>query len=214
MTEKIYHIINALLGKIDGGYLFIGFLGLELALFVVVFFICLFRQVGKAKLNWYFSLSLALLFIELAFMSIESALELFYLSLGITLIFFSIIIVLISIDKKERNSHRDLAKFIDQSVKMANAQDKITENAQQSFCSDIDNSQEESVEKFELDFQHVKLVIQKLEYYPLSSSDKKVVRDLEDSIYQAQTYGFTSILKNKINDGLGALLKIMSKHGV
>ncbi len=66
----------------------------------------------------------------------------------------------------------------------------------------------------EIDFSHVKNVMEKMNYYPLSPSEKKIITDLETSISLAENEGADSLLKSKINDGLGALLKIMSKYGI
>ena len=64
------------------------------------------------------------------------------------------------------------------------------------------------------DFTHVKSVVERLTYFPLTASDKKQVQELERTIVRAENGEDTPELKNKINDGLGALLKIMSKYGV
>ena len=68
--------------------------------------------------------------------------------------------------------------------------------------------------KSELDFTHVKNVMEKMEYYKLSPTDKKQIKDLESAVYCAENGVFNQEIKNRINDGLGALLKIMAKHGV
>jgi Ca2+/Na+ antiporter len=212
MSEKIYYLMQAVMRKVDGGYLFIAFLGLELALFITVLLFSVLKDDYKiTKRAWYFCLSTAIIFLELAFMSLNGTIELFYLLVGITLLFYTVTICIPTKNAKVKNSQRELARLIDQSVKMATEKEKPE---LEKIEPTVEEEQDASINDFELDFQHVKLVIQKLEYYPLTASDKKVVRELEDSIYQAQTYGFTHPLKIKINDGLGALLKIMSKHGV
>lgn len=70
---------------------------------------------------------------------------------------------------------------------------------------------ENYVKKSKTDFTHVKNVIERLRAFPLSSGDRKQVKELEDTIILIENgtgddYG--------INDGLGALLKIMAKYGV
>jgi hypothetical protein len=66
----------------------------------------------------------------------------------------------------------------------------------------------------ETDFTHVKNVIERLSFYPLSPNDKKQIRELKENVFFAETDGVTDPLREKINEGLGNLLKIMSKHGV
>ena len=66
----------------------------------------------------------------------------------------------------------------------------------------------------EIDFSHVLGVIAKLEYYPLTTTEKKQVKELSEVIRQAQCGKNDKETKIRINDGLSFLLKIMAKHGV
>lgn len=68
-------------------------------------------------------------------------------------------------------------------------------------------------DRYGLDFSHVKKVLARLEYFPLSQADKRQVDELNSLIYSAENGAFSEQIKEKINEGLGALLKIMSKHG-
>ena len=63
------------------------------------------------------------------------------------------------------------------------------------------------------DFTHVKNVIKRLSAMDLSQTDRREVREFESVIYQAEKSGAYSMLKEKINDGLGLLLKLMAKYG-
>ena len=65
-----------------------------------------------------------------------------------------------------------------------------------------------------LDFTHVKNILSRVEGYNLSTLDQRQVGELKSAVYRAENYGADKELKTKINDGLGALLKIMSKYGV
>ena len=65
-----------------------------------------------------------------------------------------------------------------------------------------------------IDFTHVKNILSRLEYYNLSSTDQKQVGELKASVYRAENFGVDKETKSKIRDGLGALLKIISKYGV
>ena len=69
-------------------------------------------------------------------------------------------------------------------------------------------------ENSEVDFSHVKNVISRLEYYTLTQLEKRQVEDLKRYVLEAERGNFDRDLKGKINDGLGWLLKIMSKYGV
>ena len=68
--------------------------------------------------------------------------------------------------------------------------------------------------KDDIDFSHVKSVLKKLDYYPLKEQDKKSAKDLENAIIEAEENGLDQRLKQNINDGLGILLKIMSKYAI
>ena len=65
--------------------------------------------------------------------------------------------------------------------------------------------------KTNADFTHVKNVIERLRAFPLSTGDKKQIKDLEDAIVLIEN-GLED--EYSINDELGALLKIMAKYGV
>lgn len=67
---------------------------------------------------------------------------------------------------------------------------------------------------FQLDFAHVRNVISRLSYYGLTQNDKRQVAELEFALSEAEKGEFTPEIKSRINDGLGALLKILSKYGV
>lgn len=65
----------------------------------------------------------------------------------------------------------------------------------------------------DVDFSHVKNVIDRLSYFNLTSNDRRQVKELELNLIDAETNGYTIEVKEKINSGLGSLLKIMSKYG-
>ena len=77
-----------------------------------------------------------------------------------------------------------------------------------------DNDKPQEDRAYELDFSHVKSVIERMEFFPLTATDKRQVRELENAVYQAEHGEFNRENKERINEGLGALLKIMSKYGV
>lgn len=65
----------------------------------------------------------------------------------------------------------------------------------------------------DIDLPHIRSVISRLDYYALSAADKRTVSDLNFAINEAERGVAEEEVKEKINDGLGALLKIMSKYG-
>ncbi len=221
MSEKIYYLMFAVLNALGGGWIFIIALGVEIITFVAVLLKTLLSPLYTLKRRaWFFISCTATLLLELAFLSLAKELELFYLTLFITAILFGVVALLPVKQLKISNQERELARFIDKSVKelsppkLAPFKEPIKEQIKQAEPPVQEANNYNDVSRFELDFQHVKLVLQKLEYYPLSANDKKIMKELEDSILTAENQGFSTQIKNKINDGLGALLKIMSKYGV
>ena len=86
----------------------------------------------------------------------------------------------------------------------------------QPIKEDFDQKEDKSLIKngFDLDFSHVKNVLKRLEYFTLSPTDKRQVRELETLMFKAENGEKNNEIKQELNDGLGALLKIMSKYGV
>ncbi len=79
---------------------------------------------------------------------------------------------------------------------------------------EIKENSARTAKDFELDFSHVKSVISRLSYYDLKDTDKRQVKELENALLCAERGKFDINVKSRINDGLGALLKIMSKYGI
>ena len=65
----------------------------------------------------------------------------------------------------------------------------------------------------DLDFSHVRNVISRLDYFGLSQGDRKQVHDLESSLLEAERGTDDPKIKERINDGLSSLLKILSRYG-
>ncbi len=212
MSAILYNLLQSVLSSLDGGWIFIIALGLIFILFILALLLsCLKPLYSLAKRAWFFFSCSAISLLELTFLKLSSQIELFYLTISLALIFSGIIFILPTKRLKVKDSERNLAKLIDQSVREL---EPIKEKTVEKIVCQPTRENEQEINKFELDFQHVKLVLQKLEYYPLSASDKKIAQELEQNIEDAQRYGFSTAVKSKINDGLGALLKIMSKYGV
>ena len=65
----------------------------------------------------------------------------------------------------------------------------------------------------DLDFSHVKSVIKRLSAMDLTPADRREIKELELAVFSAEKGGEYPLLKEKINDGLGFLLKLMAKYG-
>lgn len=78
----------------------------------------------------------------------------------------------------------------------------------------VERVNDDEGEKFDLDFSHVKNVMARLDYFSLSPADKRQVKELEITLREAECGEYSKAIKERLNDGLGILLKIMSKYGV
>ena len=112
---------------------------------------------------------------------------------------------------------KEFVKFIDQKISEENENVLKKQTRVKDFCAKMQLnaiSNGEKVKQSTIDFTHVKNVIARLSYIPLSSDDKRKVEELEKSVLDLENGDETPLTKSKINDGLGTLLKIMSKYGV
>ena len=192
------------------------------------FFLCLFlsifiRNYGKAKRAWFLFIVGGVYFLQKA-LTIKSSngQTLSYITLSLGALFYAIIFAVRVRAKKPTKEQKELARFIDKHLCKSDRERHPFNFRDVRVCNNYSSNPIDEKEEFSLkqndeygvDFEHVKSVIDKLEYYGLSQSDKKQVQELEYSLKEAKEHGFSPLVKSKINDGLGALLKIMSKYGV
>ena len=74
--------------------------------------------------------------------------------------------------------------------------------------------EKEQKRQSQIDFSHVKSVIDRISGYELSVTDRRAVRELEIALFDAEKRGEEREIKSRLNDGLNSLLKIMAKYGV
>lgn len=114
---------------------------------------------------------------------------------------------------KQTDAPIQFARFIDGQVKQEQREKELPQRVESEHVVLKEMARPKDPTP-EVDFSHVKSVIKRLEYYNLTPSDKRQVTELERSIFTAERNGITPEIKESVNDGLGALLKIMSKYGV
>jgi hypothetical protein len=219
MINNIYNFLYRVFSFVGAGWIFISACALVFFSFVLVLVLSLVKsEYALKKRAWFFVGSCAVCFIELsALVTLGESLALFYLTVGFSLA-LSLPVILVnersSVDKKQS---RELARYIDQQVKNTVEEEPFIKSLkaekQVDECLDC-LSNNEQAKNFEIDFQHVKNVISRMEFFGLNSNDKKTVKELENAIIQAENGKFDLEIKEQINEGLGALLKIMSKYGV
>ena len=208
-------------------YAFIAVLLALVLNFIVMLILCILSKGFSAKKR--LAVGLVWLVVELVFAGL-SALNgynfgYFLITLSVTIL-FSFITLLMPIKNSIKEEQLDLARSIIDRVDCEN--DERESDMDLDFSLPIRQTnarpttekirgKEKRVDKengLEIDFSHVKSVIERLEYYPLTTADKKKVRELEIAIekYEKGVYGKDD--REKVNEGLGALLKIMASYGV
>lgn len=123
-------------------------------------------------------------------------------------------------DRAEDEKRRNFVRFLDESVSrerarvdFSSAQKKERDN----FSAPVEKivaEPEKNAAAEELDFSHVKSVLNRLEPADLSYADRRQIHELEIALYAAEGGDRSKETKVRINEGLGNLLKIMAKHGV
>ncbi len=210
MNGLIYNLIIRIYNSIGAD-------GIFLAIFAVltvatVFFIISARK--NAELARKIKIFSALIFLGLIL--IHAGLELLFdnftftiISLGVAVIYIAIIYCITPKKVIFTEKQLDLARLIDKKASDVKQEREVCEKIElKPFEENIRG------EDKELDFSHVKSVINRMEYYSLGQNDKRQIFELEQALNEAEKNGLNDSIKNRINDGLGALLKIMSKYGI
>ncbi len=231
MATSLFNFISKICSKINVIYFFCIINGIFLILFLSYIFLVIKLSNNNTKLKHSFFV-LAFVFTILVYgVEYFSKLNvgLWILQAIISSIFTFVIILLPQKQIKFQSNQISLAKLLSNQAKVQqeNAQNSQSEKEKylrngverlKTQQTDEKNSQAEN--SFadgafcQLNFSHVKNIIERLNYFSLNQADKKQVHDLEVYIAEAENQGFDNQLKTKINDSLGGLLKIMSKYGV
>lgn len=222
MTDFIYDFFTRAFNALGSSGIFL----ISVSLLTVAYIYLILRalltsQYGMKRRIWFFPLALGICVMNFACLTASSMLAL--LVVAISLFYIAGTFAVPNREGKIKREQRELVRFIDEQIKSVVIPPKYESNIpqntpQREVVEQIKETEtppkKEDASKYSLDFQHVRSVITRLDAYGLSPSDKKQVRDLETALSLAENGDFTPIIKSKINDGLGALLKIMSKYGV
>jgi len=216
--------IRFIIGSVDNNLIFLFSIIILSTFFVLCFLLSAFlRGYNRAKRTWFLFLLFGIYLFERAII-LDTAMQTYStLTLSIGFIFYAVIFMVRVRRPKATKEQKELARLIDRQVNGVEVEKpfryKDVKIIDKSLSNDVFDGEEDkqglrNKEEYDVDFEHVKTVIDKLEYYGLSNSDKKQVQDLNNALSLAEKHGFSPLVKSKINDGLGALLKIMSKYGV
>lgn len=222
MNGLFYGLINKVYDSLGADGLFVVSISILLVAFLLTIFLFV-RRSAKSEINrsWFVFICLGLTLIELGIELIFGGFGYSIVTLGVSFIFSSVILYMPKKENKftieQLDFARKISKRVDDNDKRDNLFKENTESKEREVVT-IRTQEKPIVENSdcnkELDFSHVKNVLKRMEYYSISQSDKRQVKDLETALYQAENGEMTESIKVKINDGLGALLKIMSKYGI
>lgn len=215
MTEFFIDILRVVKNILGDKALLLIVVSMQLIVFFayVVVWLVKGRLCNKNLLTYgLFSCSIILLERSFSMVTGDSNVLIFALSVNVALL--GVLMTLPSKKKKEDIKGVQLARELDCKYKEQMLEEKKKTTISQPIVQRIVPDVQIEREKKQVDFSHVKSVINRLERYNLSQNDQRQVRALENAISNAEK-GITDFnTKESVNEGLGALLKIMSKYGV
>lgn len=181
-----------------------GFVALFFVLFVLL---SIFKtNFGILKRLSVFSVIIGVFLLENALFSYQINLSNHHIfTLGLYLI-LSVLFIILPVKKRVVGDDTSkLNKLIDYEINKRDDLDGVFDSSKSVYA--------ESTKK-NINIGHIKAIIERLNFYPLSVADKSEVRKLEALLTTAERDNIDSSLESKINESLNSLLKIMSKYGV
>ena len=177
MTDYFYNFIILIANALGAGGIFLLLLSLDL----ICFTICILRVFlgygyGARKRAWFYSVAFFSVCVQGAFIHIFDYGVVFLLLLvAISVLLITPVIVIPVRKIKCKKEQIDFARELDFKFKsQVEEQDTINQTVIEKSDADID-------------FSHVLGVIAKLEYYPLTTTEKKQVKDLTEVIRLSQS---------------------------
>lgn len=226
MSEKTSDILKRIL--CDGrGAVFISAAGLVALAFIIELALALnLNGYGVKKRVRFFACSAAAILVQSASSAYSGEYAPLLIIAALSALLSGAVLTVPEKRKEITDKQRELVRFIDGSVKRAEKENERDELPRRRVAPLTDEKgrgisalkpfgerPEGKIKPCDIDCEHVRAVLSRLDYYSLSAADKKTVGDLSSAIALAERGNVDSELKEKINDGLGALLKIMSKYG-
>ena len=223
---KISDLLNAIFFWLtEEGLFAVCFCALTVAFVINLILSLTLGGYGKKKRLWYyFSLPFVLLLQLTLTLSADGSFSLVVLNVVASLVYLFASLLLK--DKKTATEDnrfsfaRTLSERVKEDVPEVLDGEKMLSNMEEEELEPLRPSQVEELIKgktaaeYGLDFSHVKNVLSRLDYFSLSPADKRQVKELEATLVLAEQGDFSDVVKERVNDGLGSLLKIMSKYGV
>ena len=216
MNGLFYNVLNKVIGFLGVDGVFVVSFSLLSLTFVLSLILIRVKKIEGFKSR------LCFLFVAIGVTTVQAGVEILFggfgfsvITLGVSFIYCAVLFLPVK-SRKYTPEQIDLArKLIEKSgEKTLKDTNVVKEKPVEKICVKEKNATDENVSDRELDFLHVKNVLKRMEYYTLSQNDRRQVKDLESAIVEAERGELTYEIKRRINDGLGALLKLMSKYGI
>ena len=204
-----FNILESVLALVKGCSLPI-FSTICLSLISLLFLINLILSIFKSgftivKRLWFVFAGLSLQTAIYFYSAINGKNLLFILFTCVFLLYLSIIFCIRTKERKVKKEERLLINFIDSKIKEGENFFKTKEEQK---------IEEIKVDKNDINYAHIKSVLNRLKNFSLSETDKRQAKELEYAIYECERGNDSPTIKQHINEGLGILLKIMAKYGV
>jgi hypothetical protein len=216
MNGLFYNVLNKVIGFLGVDGIFVVSFSLLSLTFVLSLILMRVKKIEGFKSRLWF------LFVTIGLTTVQAGVEILFGGFGFSVITLGVSFIYCAVLFFPVKSHKYTPEQIDLARKLIEKSDEKTlkdtnavkEKPVEKIRVKEKNSLDENVSDRELDFLHVKNVLKRMEYYTLSQNDRRQVKDLESAIVEAERGELTYEIKRRINDGLGALLKLMSKYGI
>ena len=227
-----------ILSEIDFTIILFFFFGLSIVGFLISYIFACKNDLVKGQLIGYILFALSLVLLELVFLIITSAnISLLIFSFVFEIwLFIPFLFVQKKVGVKVEKEHRELiqssTKIIEEeknseidnhatkNFEKENAHkllldfEKILLKGDKNKTTRVQLQQKEKRENELLSFSNVKKAIEKTMSKNLTENEKRQVLNLEFAIFQKERGEENMLIKEQVNEGLSALLKIMSKYCV
>lgn len=220
--EGFLHFFESLGMGLKAGGIFLLFNGLTALNSIILIFL---RLCGKAGKRSFFALvgfsafclffSCALLFASPKITATEITVCIFATLAVYALISVPVIVVFICEKGANTSDNEQAYQFVRKIDDQIKAQESVETPPIYTSTQILRCVEEKEKERrSQIDFSHVRSIIDRLNEYELSSNDRHAVRELEIALFDAEKRGEGVEIKARLNDGLNSLLKIMAKYGV
>lgn len=114
--------------------------------------------------------------------------------------------------KKVKENEKKFISYIDSKIKEGETYQKSTQIKYEPKLERRTLIEEDKA--MDINYSHVRNILERLSYYSLKESDRKQARELEFALNECERGNDSPLMRSKVNDGISALLKIMAKYGV